>query len=1356
MISIIALCAALAVAIEPSVQAIVPDRASHRAITSVLEVGAYELADLDLPPEPVVPFTVRVELGGQLVHLDLVPTSIRDDNFSVQVPDGAGGLVLMAPPPPRTVRGFVRETGDVVGGGLVRDGLRVIVLTPDGVWSIEPLNTVLPSPRARHVIVHSRDEFGGFGTCPGGVPWADNAPPIEPRGGGLPRGLVRVVELRAEADYELFVRNASRVEDTIADVETVMQAVNIVYERDVEVTHNLMSVLVRTTAQDDPYFNLFEPSDLLSAFREWWNTNQGGQARDLAHLFTGKQMNTNTIGIAYIGVVCSSPGFSYGLSETRYNSLLSRRTGLTAHEIGHNFSASHCDSQGECHIMCATINGCDGLGAPQFGASAIGQITSHAASASCLEEGEGQPLQIPLVETFPNQSFDTRTWAVIDGAVVTNTVVGEPSPPFAALLTQTSTLWTDLIDLVGPFEQPITLRFWARSENVSSGENLQVLFTPEGGVTTVLGTITPAPSGNLTVGPVRLVLPTGAIGANMSLGLRTLGNSASDQWFVDDIRLEEANAPTLGFFEPFAGSIIDEWMWPATSGAAINADSPDPVSPPFVLNLDRNDWAETRPTPADGLFPNQDVWISLFLQSNNVEPSKSFRVQYRNAAGNFVTAWQHHPRYSGRSAMKSIRFPLPRDAESDFLAVRLEAIGTDADDDWFVDDVRIAPGPSAGLPIVDDFEDADELIDPSLWFPIEGAVINQGASGEPSGVRSLNLDWQDRLTLRAVDLSGVSAGQQLVLRLWLQHNGVEPGKSFFIDYRRSNGAWVTAWSYDSSTIERTTVGFIDLPIPTDGLHTGSQIRLRVQGDDGSDDWFVDDLLFELTDGLRLPVQDHFETSFLSPLVWNETDNIAVNAGAQNEPSPPLVMNPDRDERVSTQVIDASSPGLGVVVKFWLQHNGVEPGKRLFVDYRASSGIWQNAAVFTSTDVGRVTYGFVHVPLGEDAAHALLEVRLRVEGTDGSDDWFIDNFETIAFTGLEAPVFDAFQTTRLDPVLWVPVVSVPVINQGALGEPSEPFVLNIDHGEVLETGLIDGQTMDVRPTLSFWMQHNGVEAGETLAIEWRRNATDWNNLVTLVSESSARSSGQYVVLDLPAEAAGNALRLRFSVSGDEPNDDWFLDDVFIGTKEALFVPVSDDFESAATLGLRNWSSASAVPTQIADGEPSGDFSLRFLSGDQAVSLPVRLGDVTTPQFVRFWTQHIGVILQDELTLTVTNASGAMQTLLSIPASAVSGAPFTMFEVELPSFAQHDAAVFTLRAHTNGVGLFFVDDFQIDGDEQALACPPDFSGDGTLDFFDVQLFLNAFADRDPSADLNSDSLFDFFDVQMYLGAFAYGCP
>lgn len=55
-----------------------------------------------------------------------------------------------------------------------------------------------------------------------------------------------------------------------------------------------------------------------------------------------------------------------------------------------------------------------------------------------------------------------------------------------------------------------------------------------------------------------------------------------------------------------------------------------------------------------------------------------------------------------------------------------------------------------------------------------------------------------------------------------------------------------------------------------------------------------------------------------------------------------------------------------------------------------------------------------------------------------------------------------------------------------------------------------------------------------------------------------------------------------------------------------------------------------------------------------------------------------------------------------------------------------------------------------------CTADWTGDGTLDFFDVAGFLDSFSAADPAADLTGDAMFDFFDVAAFLDAFSQGCP
>ena len=55
-----------------------------------------------------------------------------------------------------------------------------------------------------------------------------------------------------------------------------------------------------------------------------------------------------------------------------------------------------------------------------------------------------------------------------------------------------------------------------------------------------------------------------------------------------------------------------------------------------------------------------------------------------------------------------------------------------------------------------------------------------------------------------------------------------------------------------------------------------------------------------------------------------------------------------------------------------------------------------------------------------------------------------------------------------------------------------------------------------------------------------------------------------------------------------------------------------------------------------------------------------------------------------------------------------------------------------------------------------CPADMNHDGTLDFFDVSMFLNAATASEPSADFTGDGQIDFFDISAFLNAFANGCP
>ncbi|MDF1810555.1 MAG: GC-type dockerin domain-anchored protein [Phycisphaerales bacterium] len=55
-----------------------------------------------------------------------------------------------------------------------------------------------------------------------------------------------------------------------------------------------------------------------------------------------------------------------------------------------------------------------------------------------------------------------------------------------------------------------------------------------------------------------------------------------------------------------------------------------------------------------------------------------------------------------------------------------------------------------------------------------------------------------------------------------------------------------------------------------------------------------------------------------------------------------------------------------------------------------------------------------------------------------------------------------------------------------------------------------------------------------------------------------------------------------------------------------------------------------------------------------------------------------------------------------------------------------------------------------------CLADMNDDGSLNFFDVSIFLSTFSEGDLAADFNGDGSLNFFDVSEYLNLFSIGCP
>ncbi len=425
-----AVCAALVLLVVPFGTASTASVSHPAGITrdlSTLEgtLESWSVQSLDqLEPLPDGALAILVELDHSEYVLALKPYSMRDINFSVQVQVESGELVDFIPPPPATYRGEVAGIpGSVVAASLINGQLKAMIdLGTEDNWFIEPLRDYdHGADFSEHVIYRSSDTIPTDGIC--GNSRFDLRPPVDfdvesegVRGQGSlgigdpgfdPRRAVEMADIAFDADFEFYQKNGSNVGLTVADIEDVLNGVEVVYQRDVEICYNITHIIVRSSS-NDPYTSN-DPETLLNQFRSEWNAHQSDIDRDLAHMMTGRNMNGGTIGIAWLTVVCNRI-YGYGLSESRYTTNFNHRIALTAHETGHNWSAQHCNGNGDCHIMCSAINGCNGVGLPNFGFQAVDEITNHKNTRPCLDDGCGEVLD--LIEPDPGVAGQTSTIAV--------------------------------------------------------------------------------------------------------------------------------------------------------------------------------------------------------------------------------------------------------------------------------------------------------------------------------------------------------------------------------------------------------------------------------------------------------------------------------------------------------------------------------------------------------------------------------------------------------------------------------------------------------------------------------------------------------------------------------------------------------------------------------------------------------------------------------------------------------------------------------------------------------------------------------------------------------------------------------
>ena len=189
------------------------------------------------------------------------------------------------------------------------------------------------------------------------------------------------------------------------------------------------------------------------------------------------------------------------------------------------------------------------------------------------------------------------------------------------------------------------------------------------------------------------------------------------------------------FLEVFAGASLDADTWPESSGAAITDAATNEPSEPYSLNLDGLDSV----TSTNFLMVGADfpTYFSFFTQHKGVESGKQLVAEYLNDSGAWVTFETITSDGVDQARFEFHQNYLIFDAYHNAFQIRFRALGADASDDWYIDDIRVGDEFTPPDDCVSDFN-ADGAVNTQDVLAFLNAWSSGDASADINGDGSVN------------------------------------------------------------------------------------------------------------------------------------------------------------------------------------------------------------------------------------------------------------------------------------------------------------------------------------------------------------------------------------------------------------------------------------------------------------------------------------------------------------------------------------------------------------------------------------------------------------------------------------------
>jgi len=343
----------------------------------------YELMDFSVF-EPIlhsneeVHDQLEIAFNGVTYDVYLEKVELRAEGYSVQLWDGKDLVRYQPTQETKMYTGINKSTGGQIRLTLSENFAYGFVETGSETYYIEPAVFYDRAQNTRSMLVYSNRDVANYPdkTCAFDDRIHSGKSPFSSHGHQKNSPNCGIVEYAIACDYSMFEKYGS-VQNLINRNLGVMNNVqsNYIGWFSRNYIFEIGEQFLVTCAGCDPWTSSTNSSTLLNSFSNWAG-NGFSVNHDVASLWTDRNFDGSTIGVAWVGAICASQ-YKYNINQDFSANAEFIRV-LLAHELGHNFGSSH-DASGAPHIMAPAVSA-----NTTWSTQSQSQINSYMNGTSCI------------------------------------------------------------------------------------------------------------------------------------------------------------------------------------------------------------------------------------------------------------------------------------------------------------------------------------------------------------------------------------------------------------------------------------------------------------------------------------------------------------------------------------------------------------------------------------------------------------------------------------------------------------------------------------------------------------------------------------------------------------------------------------------------------------------------------------------------------------------------------------------------------------------------------------------------------------------------------------------------------------